>query len=157
MSRSLEFTKMHGAGNDFVVLDATTQDLPPLEAFSRRISDRHFGIGADQVLVVERPTGGEGGDADFRMDIYNADGSRVEMCANGIRAFYEYLRGHGLTTADEVRVETLAPLVAAFLAGAERPTPISTWRRFAERRGLARDDVEAVAREYVAERVLLLG
>jgi diaminopimelate epimerase len=105
----IEFTKLHGAGNDFVLLDATSQELPPLEEFSRRIADRHFGIGADQVLVVERPT--PGSDADFRMDIYNADGSRVEMCANGIRAFYEYLRGHGHTDADEVRVETLSGVV----------------------------------------------
>jgi diaminopimelate epimerase len=114
----IEFTKMHGAGNDFVVLDATAQALPPLEAFSRRISDRHFGIGADQVLVVERPTAGA--EADFRMDIYNADGSRVEMCANGIRAFYEYLRSHGHTDADEVRVETLGGIVVPRRAGPGR-------------------------------------
>lgn len=114
----IEFTKMHGAGNDFVVLDATAQDLPPLEEFSARISDRHFGIGADQVLVVERPSAGSG--ADFRMDIYNADGSRVEMCANGIRAFYEYLRGHGLTDAEEVRVETLGGVVVPRSAGPGR-------------------------------------
>jgi diaminopimelate epimerase len=105
----IEFTKMHGAGNDFVVLDALSQELPALEAFSRRICDRHFGIGADQVLVVERPTAGSG--ADFRMDIYNADGSRVEMCANGIRAFYTFLRTHGHTRDDEVRVETLGGVV----------------------------------------------
>lgn len=105
----IEFTKMHGAGNDFIVLDALAHDLPPLGAFSVRICDRHFGIGADQVLVVEAPTAGT--DADFRMDIYNADGSRVEMCANGIRAFYTYLRTHGHTTADEVRVETLGGVV----------------------------------------------
>ena len=102
----IAFTKMHGAGNDFVVLDAIAQPLPPLEAFSRRIADRHFGIGCDQVLVVERPTPGT--EADFRMDIYNADGSRVEMCANGIRAFYKFLRDHGHTRADAVRVETTA-------------------------------------------------
>ena len=114
----IEFTKMHGAGNDFVVLDAIAQQLPPLEAFSQRISDRHFGIGADQILVVERPTPGT--DADFRMDIYNADGSRVEMCANGIRAFYEYLRGHGHTSADEVRVETLGGVVIPRSAGPGR-------------------------------------
>lgn len=114
----IEFTKLHGAGNDFVVLDATAQQLPPLEAFSRRIADRHFGIGADQVLVVERPT--PGADADFRMDIYNADGSRVEMCANGIRAFYEFLRARGHTDADEVRVETLAGVVVPRRAGPGR-------------------------------------
>ena len=114
----IEFTKMHGAGNDFVVLDATRQSLPPLEEFARRIADRHFGIGADQVLVVERPS--PGADADFRMDIYNADGSRVEMCANGIRAFYEFLRSHGHTDADEVRVETLGGVVIPRRAGPGR-------------------------------------
>ena len=114
----IEFAKLHGAGNDFVVLDATAQELPPLETFSRRIADRHFGIGADQVLVVERPT--PGSDADFRMDIYNADGSRVEMCANGIRAFYEFLRSHGHTDADEVRVETLGGIVVPRRAGPGR-------------------------------------
>jgi len=105
----IAFTKMHGAGNDFVVLDATAQRLPPLERFSRQLCDRHFGVGADQVLVVEEPT--PGSEADFRMDIYNADGSRVEMCANGIRAFYTYLRTHGHTSAEEVRVETLGGVV----------------------------------------------
>lgn len=111
----IEFTKMHGAGNDYVVLDAIRGELPPLGAFSKRISDRHFGIGADQVLVVERPTAGT--QADFRMDIYNADGSCVEMCANGIRAFYKYLRDHGHTTQDEVRVETLGGIVVPRHAG----------------------------------------
>ena len=111
----IEFTKMHGAGNDFVVLDATRQALPPLEEFSRRIADRHFGIGADQVLVVERPS--PGARADFRMDIYNADGSQVEMCANGIRAFYKYLRDAGHTSQDEIGVETLSGVVRPRWAG----------------------------------------
>lgn len=113
----IEFTKMHGAGNDYVVLDATAQKLPPLEAFARRIADRHFGIGCDQVLVVQRPT--PGADADFRMDIYNADGSRVEMCANGIRAFYKFLRDRGHTSADAVRVETLGGVVVPRHAGGD--------------------------------------
>jgi diaminopimelate epimerase len=117
---SIPFTKMHGAGNDFVVLDAIRGPLPQLEAFSKRISDRNFGIGADQVLVVERPTAGT--QADFRMDIYNADGSRVEMCANGIRAFYKYLRDHGHTSEDAVRVETLGGVVIPRHAGEGRVT-----------------------------------
>jgi len=118
MSRTVEFTKMHGAGNDFVVLDATAGELPPLEAFSKRISDRNFGIGADQILVLEKATPSSG--ADFRMDIYNADGSRVEMCANGIRAFYKFLRDHGHTDADEVRVETMSGVVVPRHAGEGR-------------------------------------
>ena len=111
----IEFTKMHGAGNDFVVLDATRHALPPLEAFSKRICDRNFGIGADQVLVVERSSV-----ADSRMDIYNADGSRVEMCANGIRAFYKFLRDHGHTDEDEISVETLGGVVRPRWAGEGR-------------------------------------
>ncbi len=87
MTRELEFTKMHGAGNDFVVLDGIAQELPPLEPLARRLADRHFGVGFDQMLVVRRSKA-----ADFRMEIYNADGSQVEMCANGIRAFYKFLR-----------------------------------------------------------------
>jgi diaminopimelate epimerase len=114
----IEFTKMHGAGNDFVVLDATRQELPPLEAFSRRICDRHLGIGADQVLVVQRPTDEK--TADFRMGIYNMDGSQVEMCANGIRAFFKYLRDRGRTRGDEIRVETLSGVVRPRWDGPDR-------------------------------------
>jgi len=113
--KALEFTKMHGAGNDFVVLDGTAQELPPLEAFSRRICDRHLGIGADQVLVVRAPDDLE--TADFRMDIYNADGSQVEMCANGIRAFYQFLRQRGHTSAQQISVETLSGIVRPAWAG----------------------------------------
>ncbi len=112
MTRALEFTKMHGAGNDFVVLDGIAQELPPLERLVRRLADRRFGIGADQILVV-RPSR----DADFRMDIWNADGSRAEMCANGIRAFYKYLRDRRLTSADEIAVETLGGVVRPRWAG----------------------------------------
>lgn len=118
MSDWIEFTKMHGAGNDFVVLDATAQELPPLEAFSRRICDRHLGIGADQVLVVRAPV--DEATADFRMDIYNMDGSQVEMCANGIRAFFKYLRDRGRTQSEEIRVETLSGVVRPRWEGPDR-------------------------------------
>ena len=118
MSDWIEFTKMHGAGNDFVVLDATTQELPSLEAFSRRICDRHLGIGADQVLVVRAPV--DEATADFRMDIYNMDGSQVEMCANGIRAFFKYLRDRGRTQSEEIRVETLSGVVRPRWEGPDR-------------------------------------
>jgi diaminopimelate epimerase len=115
-ARRVEFTKMHGAGNDFVVLDgrAAAQGgaLPPLESFSRVLCDRHFGVGADQVLVVR-----DSRSADFRMEIFNADGSQVEMCANGIRAFYKYLRDRGLTQKDEIGVETLSGVVRPRWAG----------------------------------------
>jgi diaminopimelate epimerase len=105
---------MHGAGNDFVVLDAIRDPMPgDLSAFSRRISHRQFGIGADQILVVR-----DSQDADFRMEIFNADGSQVEMCANGIRAFYKYLRDHAHTDADEISVETLSGIVRPCWGGA---------------------------------------
>ncbi len=110
---TLPFTKMHGAGNDFVVLDGIRDRLPgDLGALSQRISDRHFGIGADQVLVVRDSKA-----ADFRMEIFNADGSQVEMCANGIRCFYKYLRDRGHTDADEIGVETLSGVVRPRWAG----------------------------------------
>lgn len=113
--KRLPFTKMHGAGNDFVVLDGVREELPDPASFARRLLDRRFGIGGDQLLVV-RPSAS----ADFRMDIYNADGSRAEMCANGIRAFYKYVRDRGLTEAEEIGVETLAGVVRPAWAGPDR-------------------------------------
>ena len=117
MSRKLAFTKMHGAGNDFVVLDGIRDTLPPLEPLAKRLGDRHLGIGFDQLLVV-RPSRA----ADFRMEIYNADGSQVEMCANGIRCFFQYLREAGHTERDELRVETLSGVVVPRYAGPGRVT-----------------------------------
>jgi diaminopimelate epimerase len=108
----LEFTKMHGAGNDFVVLDGIALELPPLEPLARRLADRHFGVGFDQMLVARRST-----TADFRMEIYNADGSQAEMCANGIRAFYKFLRDRGYADTDSIRVETLGGVVVPRWAG----------------------------------------
>ena len=114
----LAFTKMHGAGNDFVVLDGLRDALPrDLAAFSRRVAHRQLGIGCDQILVV-RPSQA----ADFRMEIFNPDGSQVEMCANGIRAFYKYLRDHGHTEADEIGVEALSGVVRPRWAGEDNVT-----------------------------------
>jgi diaminopimelate epimerase len=115
MTRFLDFTKMHGAGNDFVVLDGLAQELPALEALARMLLHRRFGIGGDQLLVVRASSV-----ADFRMDIYNPDGSRAEMCANGIRAFYKWLRDRGHTHADEIAVETLGGVVHPRWAGEDR-------------------------------------
>jgi diaminopimelate epimerase len=115
VSRLLEFTKMHGAGNDFVVLDGVREELPAIEPLARRLCDRHFGIGADQLLVV-RPSR----QADFRMEIWNADGGQVEMCANGIRALYKYVRDSGLSDAEEIAVETLSGVVRPRWAGRDR-------------------------------------
>jgi diaminopimelate epimerase len=115
MSRTLRFTKMHGAGNDYVVLDGIREELPPIPPLAARLCDRHFGIGCDQLLVA-RPSR----TADFRMEIYNADGGQVEMCGNGIRAFYKFLRDRGHTDDDEIGVETLGGVVRPARAGPDR-------------------------------------
>jgi len=104
----LRFTKMQGAGNDFVVLDGIGQQVALTPAQLRRLADRHFGIGADQILVVERPvTPG----VDFRYRIFNADGGEVEQCGNGARCFVRFVRDKGLTTQSEIRVETLSGII----------------------------------------------
>jgi len=106
---------MHGAGNDYVVLDGIRERLPALEPLARRLSDRHFGVGFDQMLVV-RPSS----EADFRMEIYNADGSQVEMCGNGVRAFLKFLRDAGHSDAQQLRIETLAGVVVPRWVGADQ-------------------------------------
>lgn len=120
MRRTLPFAKMHGAGNDYVVLDGIREALPPLGPLARRLSDRHFGVGFDQMLVLRPPSAPD--QADFWMEIYNADGSQAEMCANGIRAFLKYLRDRGHTRDDRVRVETLAGVVVPRWEGNDRVT-----------------------------------
>ena len=103
----IPFAKMHGAGNDLVVIDCLAGDpVDDWEAFARFALDRHLGVGGDQLLLVQPSEA-----ADFTMGIRNPDGSTAEMCANGIRAFLKYLRDRGLTDRDEVRVETLAGIV----------------------------------------------
>lgn len=105
------FTKMHGLGNDFVFVDVRESPLPDPEGFSKKYGDRRFGIGADQILLVGKPAGAG---ADLRMDIYNQDGSRVEMCGNGIRCFAKFVRDRGLPEGqgkDVLEVETLAGII----------------------------------------------
>ncbi len=101
----LRFTKMHGLGNDFVVFDAIAQRVQLTPDRIRAIADRHRGIGCDQVLLVEAATGPE---AEFRYRIFNADGGEVEQCGNGARCFARFVREHGLTQRDRIRVETAA-------------------------------------------------
>ena len=103
------FSKMEGAGNDFVVIDATREPFALTTAQLRRLADRHFGVGCDQVLVVE-PARGPG--ADFRYRIFNADGGEVEQCGNGARCFVKFVHARGLTAKREIRVETLAGVIA---------------------------------------------
>ena len=104
----LAFTKMEGAGNDFVVVDATESPFALGAAQLRRIADRHVGVGCDQILVVERSTRP---DADFRYRIFNADGDEVEQCGNGARCFLRFVHARGLSTGREIRVETLAGII----------------------------------------------
>jgi diaminopimelate epimerase len=115
------FTKMQGAGNDFVVLDATRVPLTLGTAQLRRLGDRRFGVGADQILVVEPP---DGPDVDFRYRIFNgASGAEVEHCGNGARCFVRYVHEHGLSERQTLRVRTLnrvLTLAAAQADGAVR-------------------------------------
>jgi diaminopimelate epimerase len=113
------FTKMHGLGNDFVVFDAIRQSLAMTPELARRLADRHFGIGCDQILLVERPTVPE---ADFRYRIFNADGGEVQQCGNGARCFARFVRDQGLTDKDEIRVQTAAGLIAPRLEADGRVT-----------------------------------
>lgn len=99
----LKFTKMHGAGNDFVVIDLISQRYRPQKKDIRLLADRHFGIGCDQVLLVEAP---DSPDVDFRYRIFNADGSEVENCGNGARCFARFVRDKQLTGKRVIRVQT---------------------------------------------------
>jgi diaminopimelate epimerase len=104
----LKFTKMHGAGNDFIVVDAINQQVDLSIDQWRRLADRRFGIGADQILVVERPT--DAG-VDFRYRIFNNDGGEVEQCGNGSRAFVRFVVDKGLTQARSIRVQTMSGII----------------------------------------------
>jgi len=102
----IKFTKMHGIGNDFVVIDCRNIEAHVIQAASEKLCDRRFGIGADQLLLLH-----DSDKADFRMEIFNADGSEVEMCGNGIRCFALYLKTHGLTDKTELEIETLGGII----------------------------------------------
>ncbi|HUW50209.1 MAG TPA: diaminopimelate epimerase [Sulfuricella sp.] len=108
----LKFTKMHGLGNDFVVIDAISQSVNLTPAQFRFIADRHFGIGCDQILLVESATRP---DADFRYRIFNADGGEVEQCGNGARCFVRFVHEKGLTTKTGIRVETASGIIEPHL------------------------------------------
>jgi diaminopimelate epimerase len=105
----LKFTKMHGAGNDFIVIDAIRQSVNLTGEQWRDLADRRFGIGADQILVVERPT--QSG-VDFRYRIFNSDGGEVEQCGNGARAFVKFVVEKGLSEQRDIRVETMSGIIS---------------------------------------------
>ena len=100
---NLRFTKMHGLGNDFMVIDGVNQSFPIDPALIKRLGDRHFGVGFDQLLLVERPALAG---ADFRYRIFNCDGSEVEQCGNGARCFARFVHDKQLSARSEIAVET---------------------------------------------------
>jgi len=106
--QTIEFTKMHGLGNDFVVIDAINQNIALTADQVRFISNRNLGVGCDQLLLVESPLTSE---ADFRYRIFNADGGEVEQCGNGARCFARFVRDKGLTDKDEIAVETAKGII----------------------------------------------
>ncbi len=99
----IKFTKMHGLGNDFVVIDAIKQNISLSSSQIKFIADRHFGVGCDQLLLVEKPVSSN---ADFKYRIFNADGSEVAQCGNGARCFARFVRDKKLTTKDKITVDT---------------------------------------------------
>jgi diaminopimelate epimerase len=105
----LRFSKMHGAGNDFVVLDATREPLTLSPAQYRFLADRRFGIGADQILIVEPGSAAEG--TDFTYRIMNADGGEVEQCGNGARCFARFVHDSGLSSKNRLRVQTMKAII----------------------------------------------
>lgn len=102
----MRFTKMQAAGNDYVYMDTLKAPISSPEALARRISDRHFGVGSDGLILICPPS--DPGEADFRMRMFNADGSEAEMCGNGIRCVGKYVYDNGHTDKEQVRIETLA-------------------------------------------------
>lgn len=105
---TLRFSKMHGLGNDFIVINAIDQTVTLSESQIRFLADRRFGVGCDQVLLVEKPQSAE---ADFRYRIFNADGGEVAQCGNGARCFARFVRNHGLSDKDTIAVETASGLI----------------------------------------------
>lgn len=115
----LKFTKMHGAGNDFVVIDGVRQEVYLTPEQLRILADRHFGVGCDQILLVERSQNDE---ADFRYRIFNADGGEVEQCGNGARCFVRFVHDHKLISKKEIVVETKSGLISPRLEDDGRVT-----------------------------------
>lgn len=106
----MKFTKMHGLGNDFVVFENIGEEVLDYRAIARKVCDRHFGIGADGILIVRKSDR-----ADIKMEIINSDGSIAEMCGNGIRCFCKYVYDRGIVRKELMQVETLAGVLTAEL------------------------------------------
>lgn len=119
----LQFTKMHGAGNDFIFVNAMERPFNLTEDQIRLLCHRRFGVGCDQLLVVAPSD-----QADFRMDIYNSDGGRVEMCGNGIRCFAKYVLDKKLTQKTKLEIETLAGIIRPeIIADHKGSDVLTTW------------------------------
>ena len=115
----IEFSKMHGLGNDFMVVDGVTQKVFFSNDIIKKLADRHFGIGFDQLLLVEPPYDPE---LDFHYRIFNADGSEVEQCGNGARCFARFVRLKGLVTRDRIAVSTARGRITLQRAGENQVT-----------------------------------
>jgi diaminopimelate epimerase len=102
----MKFTKMHGIGNDYIFVNAIKEKITNPQKLSIRVSDRHFGVGSDGLILILPSK-----EAQFKMRIFNADGSEAEMCGNGLRCFAKYVHDHGLTKEKKIKVETLAGIL----------------------------------------------
>ena len=110
LKKELTFTKMQALGNDYVYIDAISQTIENPNELSRQISDRHFGVGSDGLVLI-CPSGS----ADFRMRMFNRDGSEAEMCGNAVRSVAKYVYTYGLTSEKEIKIETLGGIKSLFL------------------------------------------
>lgn len=121
MTKSVRFTKMHGAGNDYIYVDTQKYDVPDPSAAAIAWSNRHTGIGSDGLVLIGKPYGGV--DADFSMRIFNADGSEAKMCGNASRCIGKYLYERRLTDKTTIRLQTLSGVktLKLHLAGCETP------------------------------------
>ena len=115
----IKFSKMQGLGNDFVVIDGVRQAIALNAEQLRHLGDRHFGVGCDQILLVEQS---DRADVDFRYRIFNADGGEVEQCGNGARCFVRFAHERGLTGKREIRVETMKGVITLRLENDENVT-----------------------------------
>ena len=105
----MKFTKMQGTGNDFIVIDQREKEFNLSKSLIRKLSDRNFGIGFDQLLIIEKS---DSQNADFKYRIFNADGGEVEQCGNGARCFYKYIKNYGLSDNLTIKVETLSGIIS---------------------------------------------
>ncbi|MCG8435712.1 MAG: diaminopimelate epimerase, partial [Gammaproteobacteria bacterium] len=113
----LNFTKMHGLGNDFIVIDASTSPVGLSTGDVRKLADRHFGVGCDQLLLIEPP---RNADTDFFINIFNTDGSETGQCGNGMRCIARFIKERGLADKTEFKFETIEAKVEATILGDNR-------------------------------------